>query len=244
MRPHLPLLIIAATGLAACSSSDARERVDAGPSSTQRYDLAGFTEVELEASDDVTVRVGPAFSVEATGPVKKLERLDIRVSGDRLVVGRKRDSNWSFRWKSDSEPVRIAVTMPALKAAVLAGSGDLTVAGATGASLTMALRGSGNLRADAVRADRLDAELAGSGNLVLAGGAKNASLNLAGSGNIDARSLSSEGIKAVIAGSGNIDARGTGRAELSVIGSGNITVEGTKDCSISRVGSGDARCRG
>lgn len=243
MRPNLPLILLAAAALSACSTSDARERVDAGPSSTQSFDLAGFSEVELEASDDVTVRVGPAFSVVATGPAKKLERLDIRVSGDRLVVGRKRDDNWSFRWKSDSEPVRITVTMPALKAAVLAGSGDLTIDGAAGEALRMALRGSGNLRADAVRAGQIDAELAGSGNLILAGGAKNASLNLAGSGNIDARALQSGGIKAVIAGSGNIDARGTGRAELSVIGSGNISVEGTSDCSISKVGSGDARCR-
>ena len=54
---------------------------NAGPMTSRTYDLAGFTAVDLRGSDDVDVKVGPAFSVKAEGGANVLDDLEITVQG-------------------------------------------------------------------------------------------------------------------------------------------------------------------
>lgn len=249
--PLFPLIATIAAGAlaAACSTSSSREAADAGPAATRGFDLAGFDKVSLKGSDDVSVTVGPQFSVTATGPQAMLDRLDIRVEDGVLVVARKKGGgdgeSWSIRWKDDwYRGVKVAVTMPALTGAVLAGSGDMQIEGARAEKLDLALRGSGDLRISGIDADALDAALAGSGDMVLAGSARQVALSLAGSGDIDAGGLNGGTLAANLAGSGDIRARASGEADVSIVGSGDITIAGTSDCRISKLGSGEVTCTG
>ena len=80
MRAMLLLLalLLTAAPLAACSvdGDDGGPGASAAGTGTARtFAVAGFTGVALRGSDDVDVRVGPAFSVRAEGPSAELDKL-------------------------------------------------------------------------------------------------------------------------------------------------------------------------
>jgi hypothetical protein len=267
MRSNLSLIpapLIALSLLAACGSANGETRVAKdgnGPLSTRSFNLGGFDAVVLAASDDVRIVRGDAFSVTATATAEILDRLQITVDGDTLKIGRKRTGTW-FNWNDNQRSAKITVTLPTLKQAVLAGSGDmrvdttaadqfegkiagsgnLDIATSPAKKIDLSVAGSGNLRAQSVAADALEANIAGSGDLTVSGTTKTAELSIAGSGDIDAGALTAEFANASVAGSGNIRVRATVKAETSIIGSGDIEVAGTNDCAVSKRGSGDVRC--
>jgi hypothetical protein len=67
----LPALLLTAAPLAACSIYEEDGNIGAtadGTGSARTFAIADFSGVALRGSDDVDVRVGPAFSVRAEGP--------------------------------------------------------------------------------------------------------------------------------------------------------------------------------
>jgi hypothetical protein len=247
MRTLISLLALAA--LAACNGSHAREqRADGGPrlsgeSGARDFALADFDKVNLRGPDDVTVRVGPAFSVRAEGDTGELERLKIEVVGGELRIGRESDDDW-FSWGHDSDAVRVTVTMPAIRGASIAGSGNMNVDRAAAESFEAAIAGSGTLTLAAVEAQRVAFDIAGSGDVSAAGTARAIEVNIAGSGNVGARELRAERLEASIVGSGDVEAFVTGEARADIMGSGDVTVHGGARCTANSMGSGELRCAG
>ncbi|WP_326525318.1 head GIN domain-containing protein [Sphingomonas sp.] len=238
------LAILAALPLAACGSvaigSDKGDRVEpSGAGGSRTYQVTDFTGVELAGADDVDVKVGSAFSVRAEGPAEELDKLEIRRDGDTLRVGRKRDGGWL----KSSKPVKIHVTMPAIREASLAGSGDMTVDTVQGGDFEGDLAGSGNLRVGRLQAGKVSFDLAGSGNIVAgAGQAERLEVDIAGSGNVEARGVKARGADISIAGSGNVAAEVDGDAKVTIMGSGDVTLGGKARCTTSKMGSGSVRC--
>ncbi len=231
MRSTLVLASFAA--LAACSPS----AVAAGDVS-RPFPATGFDAVQLAGSDNVQVVRGATTSVVARGPAELLDRLDIRTEGSTLVVSRK--PTGMFGWSRGS--VTVTVTMPAIRAADLTGSGNLSVDRADGAQFDASLTGSGNLSLASVDAGSLKLRVTGSGDAAATGRAKAASYAVTGSGNVEADKVVTDTASLSVMGSGDITARAQQSATLSVAGSGNATVRGTRNCSISKSGSGDASC--
>ena len=122
----LPLaLAMTVTACSAEVTSDGRNdkrTVDAGPLTTQSFDVSGFTGVKVAGPDDVTIRRGDAFSITAKGPKAVIDELEIELAGDMLSIGRK---NSGFSFRGDDNDVEIAITMPALRAVRLTGSGEI-----------------------------------------------------------------------------------------------------------------------
>ena len=228
----LPALLLGGCGIA--------ESTPSGPSGTRSFEVSGFDQVELAGSDNVRVIAGPAFSVQATGPEKILDQLKIEVKGSRLIVGRK-SRNWVAGWQS-GEGALVTVTMPTIKAASLAGSGDMAIDRVETPEFQANLAGSGNLSLDSAQVEKLEANLAGSGDIILAGTAKTIDISIAGSGDVTAKELNATDARVSIAGSGNVDARATGSASISLLGSGDVNISGTANCKTSKMGSGEVRC--
>lgn len=229
-------LVIPALMLSACSVA---ESTPAGSVGSRSYDVSGFDKVELAGSDNVRVVSGPAFSVQATGPEATLERLKIEVEGSTLSIGRKRQ--WAMGWGGDDNAL-ITVTMPLIKAASVAGSGDMAVDRVETREFEASLAGSGNLSILSAQVEKLEVSVAGSGDVSLAGIAKTIDVSLAGSGNVKAKDVSATDASISIAGSGNVDARASGSAAISIAGSGDVTIAGTANCKTSKKGSGEVRC--
>ena len=119
---YFPIFLLSACGIAESSSSPVDS--NPGPSGSRSFDVSGFDQVKLAGSDNVRVVAGSAFSVQATGPEKTLEKLEIAVRGSTLTVGRKSKS-WSMGW-SNNPSATVTITMPVIKGASLAGSGDFS----------------------------------------------------------------------------------------------------------------------
>ena len=228
--------IIPAVLLSACSVA---ESSPSGPSSSRSFDVSGFDQVELAGSDDVRIVAGPAFSVQATGAEKTLDKLKIEVSGSTLSIGRKR--SFSMGWSNDKGAL-VTVTMPTIKAASVAGSGNMDIDQVETAEFEANIAGSGGMKIKSAQVDKLDIDIAGSGGATVAGAAKTIDISIAGSGSVMAKDLNAAEASISIAGSGNVDARASGAASVSIAGSGDVNISGTSNCKTSKNGSGKVVC--
>ena len=233
------LITLPLFALAACSAGHSESR-DASPAGSRSFAVGTFDAVSLDGSDDIRVVRGPAISVVANGSQSVLDKLDIRVEGSTLKIGRKRQS-WSMGWRQDKGAL-VTVTVPSINAAGVAGSGDMQVDRADGDAFDGSVAGSGSLKLASLTAKRAKLSIAGSGDLKATGTADESDLSVAGSGDLDAAKLTSRRTAISIGGSGNIATAASENAAISIAGSGDVTVTGTAKCEISKVGSGEARC--
>jgi hypothetical protein len=236
---RLPLLAVAVVTLSACGMLRA-ESGDDGSAGTRSFAVRGFDRVELRGSDNVVVKVGGAESVTATGPEELLERLEVVVVDGELRVGR--EKKWRMGWSADRKPVTITVTLPRIRGASVAGSGDMQVDRVQATSFDGAIAGSGNLAIGGLQAEAASLSIAGSGGASVVGQARSIDVSIAGSGDLSAQGLKAERAKISIAGSGNVRAQVSGEADVSIMGSGDVDLVGNARCKISKMGSGTVRC--
>jgi hypothetical protein len=234
-------LILLATllPLTACHSlDDARGVQGSGTGGTRTFAITEFTAVDLHGSDDVRVTVGPAFAVRAEGRPAVLDRLKIERDGDTLRVGRRNGS-----WRDDAQ-AQVLVSMPAIRRARIAGSGDMTIDRAAGARFTGQVAGSGTLAVHALAVQATDLDSAGSGDIAAGGEAGVLTVRIAGSGNVDAAGLHATGADVSVMGSGDVRARVTGAARVNLMGSGDADLGPDARCEARKMGSGAVRCGG
>jgi Putative auto-transporter adhesin, head GIN domain len=222
----------------------------------RRFPNTGFTQIVVEASDDVAIRTGP-FAITASGPAAELERLELRQDGAVLRIGRKK-GNW--RWTS--EDVKFAVQLPALAGVTISGSadvtadrasgpaaalrisgsGDLSVQQVSGNALSAAISGSGNLAVGAVAVQSMSIALSGSGDATFAGRCAGLDVRVSGSGDVDAARLACATASIAISGSGDVQANAAQTATVRTTGSGDVTVRGGARCTSRASGSGVISC--
>lgn len=229
--------------LAACSATiggdDTTPGIPAqGTGGTRTYAAQGFSQIDLAGSDQVDVRVGPGFSVRADGDSELLDHLKITLDGDTLRIGRFRTSGWSWR----GGHARISVTLPALAAVSVAGSGSVAVDQVRGDRFKGRGAGSGSLTVASMQVGQADLSLAGSGSAKLAGTARGLSVRIAGSGGVDAGGLHAQQADVSITGSGSVRATVNGQAKVSIMGSGDVDLGGAARCTVNKLGSGTVRC--
>lgn len=245
MMAILPLILVTGCNGAAPSAEKQAERggsASAGPIATQTYDLTGFTGVEVAGPDDVTIRQGEKFSITARGPKDVLDRLEIKLDGPELSVGRKRDG-FSFSSRDDDD-LDIAITMPRLTKVRLTGSGTIDADAVDGDAVEAVVTGSGDLKVAKLNGKRADITVSGSGDIEIGGGTiGSGELSVTGSGDIDADGLVAATLEVSITGSGNVDAQATGKADVSILGSGDVTLTGGAACSTRQMGSGTVTCK-
>ena len=227
-----------AAATAACGTARGDEP---GPTAQRSYQVGDFQRIEVAGPYEVEVRTGSAASVSASGPEKMIERMVVEVEGDKLLIHPQKRNGLNFGWKR-YEPVKLVVTVPALRAAAIAGSGGIRIDRIQGDSFKGEIAGSGDLQLGAVEVQTLNLGIAGSGEARAAGRARNVEYDIAGSGDIDARGVASETASVSIAGSGNVTANATKTASVDIAGSGNVEMTGGAKCNVSKAGSGDVRC--
>lgn len=228
--------------LAACTEGNSEPRENATPA-TRNFATGAFESVSLEGPDAVRVVRGSPASVVASGRTDVLDRLDIRVEGGALKIGRKRENGWRMDYRDDNGAT-IVVTTPLLRGASVAGSGNMDVDRGEAPEFAASVAGSGDLSIGTVTARQADLSLAGSGDLRIAGRAERVELSIAGSGNADASRLAGATASVSIAGSGNARVAARQSADVSIVGSGDVDIAGTRNCKVSKLGSGEVRCTG
>jgi hypothetical protein len=231
-----PLLALAA----ACSAGAAQGDEPRGERAQRSFEVGAFERINLAGSSDVIVTVGGAASVRAEGDSGDLDRLEIIVENGELKIGQRSSSGWS--WFGRNRDVTVHVTLPALTAASVTGSGDMRVDRVEGARFAGAVTGSGELELASLRVAEASLAITGSGDIRATGAAQRAAVSLSGSGDLDLAGLETGDATVALAGSGDIAIRATGTAQVELRGSGDVTVAGPARCTISKSGSGDVHC--
>lgn len=243
MRKAITFIIVAgAAATAACGRGDDG---DPGAIVSRTFAVGNFTEVEVAGPLDVNIQTGDNPGVSARGNEKLLERLEVEVKGNTLIIRPRRNRGWfgGGNWTGNRGSGTIAVTVPMIRAATLAGAGDLTINAIRGEQFEGQIAGSGDLRIGTVEVERLTLGIAGSGDARAdTGRAQRAEYEIAGAGGVDAKGVRVERLEISIAGSGSIRAHATGTADVDIVGAGNVEVTGGAKCSVSKAGSGNVNC--
>ena len=197
-------VVAAAIALLASGSS--------GAAATQTRTVAGFTSLDLAASNNVTIIVGRPQSVVVHADSSLIDHVTTEVVAGTLVIG----DTGSF---NASGPMSVDVSVPSLAALSLSGSGQISATGISTPQLTVTISGSGQLSA-AGTATRLDVAINGDGKAQLS-------------------QLTARDVQAVVSGSGLIQVTATTSLDAAVPGSGTIIYSGNPpQVTTSVTGSG------
>jgi len=238
----------------------------AGAQDKREIKLDSFNRISFRAAGKLYLRQGSPQKVEIEGDRDYIEELDIRVEGNKLVIGK--DNNWSFwNWDShDKDRVTVYITVPDINGVSVAGSGDVVgETKITSTGLDLSVSGSGNMQLEADVTGDLDADVSGSGHIDFKGKcrdfdshvsgsgrvkmdltiAERAMFGISGSGKIEVTGSAKE-IKATISGSGEV--RGarlvTDVADVRISGSGGVEISVNKELDANISGSGSVRYSG
>jgi hypothetical protein len=241
MRKSITAAVIAAS--AATSACGHARNEDGGPTVSRNYQVGNFQEIEVAGPYNVQVRTGGNPGVSARGSEKLLERTVVEVKGDKLIIHTERQKGWFHVGWSVNGKADFIVTVPQLRGATIAGSGDIRVDKVRGDRFEGVVAGSGGLGVDALEVRSLKLAIAGSGDAKAgAGKAQVAEYDIAGSGGVDAGAVATQQVKVSIAGSGSVRAHASGAADVSIMGSGDVDVTGGAKCTVSKAGSGNVHC--
>ena len=236
------LMIAASAAAIAASGCNAARSEEPGPSVSRNYQVGAFDKIEVAGPYEVSVTTGSAPSVRASGPDKAMERMVVEVEGGILKIHPKKRGGFNFGWTKDHK-VLVQVTVPALRSADIAGSGDISIDKVSGEEFEGGIAGSGALKLGQVQVSLLSMDIAGSGEATLGQGrARRVRYEIAGSGDIDGAGLAAEEARVSIAGSGNVVANASGSADVDIAGSGDVRVTGGAKCNVSKAGSGNVSC--
>lgn len=239
-----PLALVALSGCA-------HHREPPASTELRASEGAGFSRIDMRGAVDVLVREGPGAQVAVTGGPGGRENVDTYVVGDTLVIesADESDDDGPCVGSCGHPEARVTIDVPALRSAVLRGSGDLEVqAAGSHPELDLAVLGQGDVRYTG-SADLVRCTIDGSGDVLLRGGGKRLEASLHGTGDLDARDFPVEGGAYEIDGSGDVaTVVHGGEMAVHIGGSGDLLYRGdaritslavTGDGAVRQLGSSD-----
>jgi hypothetical protein len=171
---------------------------------TKSYNLSGFNSVDISAGLSAKIVAGGTYSVRAEAAPEVLDRLDIRVEGGVLVLGRKPQMGWG--WNKSSGKVTIYVSAPKIDG-VEASSGSS--ASATG------------IDAEAFRAD-----VSSGASLDVSGVCGTLRSDASSGASLNARDLKCKSVSADASSGASISAYASERLDADASSGGSVSVKG------------------
>ncbi len=193
----------------------------AASADTKTYDLDGFTKVETSAGVKIELTQADAFSIEAEGSERAIERLAVSVRGDTLELGRVTNNRWN---RGNYDEVTVTVTMP-----------EVEGLGASSA---------GEIDADGLSADDLKLSASSGGRVVARGACESLDADASSGGSVDADSLPCDDVEADASSGGSITVYARESVDASASSGGSIVVDGQPtDVESSKSSGGSVRIR-
>lgn len=227
------LSVVALLLLAGCNLIPIQGLTGSGNLVTEEYDLDGFTEIDASSAFEVIVTRGDEFAVTLTADDNIMDRVEVDVRGERLVLGMR-----DLTIMLGQITLRAEVTLPELTAITLSGASRATfdefdVDGAFDAEASGASTISGAVNADSVRVD-----ISGASKATLTGSARTLDALASGASTADLRDLIVEDARVEASGASTIRVHAT--SELDAQASGASTVRYSGDPSNVREDSSGA----
>jgi hypothetical protein len=238
----LPLLALVSVGCADIDFPGAFERETvrgSGTVATEHRNVAGFQEVELAGTGELSIEQGTTESLTIQAEDNLLPRIRTEVEGGRLLIGTERGV--SIR---PTKPILYQLVVKELAGLKLSGSGKAQSRALRCEDLMLQLPGSGSIEIDKLGAATLRASISGSGNIQVAGSAPAQEVRISGSGDYDGKYLESKTAEVSISGSGESAVWVSDRLSAHISGSGNVEYYGSPEVSKRISGSGSVSNRG
>ena len=205
-------------------------------------DVSTFTKISFRVSGKLYLKQGSPQKVEIEGKKDVLEKIEIEVDGNRLIIGK--EGKWmDWNWGDDDDKVNVYVTVKDIEGLSVSGSGDLIGQGKiTASDLDLNVSGSGSLQLEAAASGDVEADVSGSGEIVLKASCQNYDSDVSGSGRIDLNVAIANKASFGVSGSGKIQASGSANeVKTNISGSGKVLAANleTNNCEVRISGSGD-----
>ena len=203
---------------------------------TRNFGITGFTKIRVEGPYKVTLATGVAPFAKASGSPTALDRVEIEVRDDTLVV-QANPSAWGGYPGENPGPVEVMVGTHDLNVASLTGAGSLAIDRVQGLTFALAVQGSGAVEIANVAADQLQVNLAGTATAKLKGHARSVTALVRGLSSLDAANLAAPEAHITADGSSTIDANATDTARVDAWGPATIRFTGRPSCILKVTGS-------
>jgi len=202
----------------------------------RNFGITSFTKIRVEGPFKVSLATDVAPFARASGSSAAIDRVEVEVSGETLVV-RSSASSWGGYPGTDPGPVEISLGTHDLTNAWLNGTGTLTIDRVRGLRFALSVQGSGRGVIAAVDTDQMGVSVIGSGSARLAGRAKKLTALVRGIASLDAADLGTTDAVIGAEGSSTIDANVTGTATVDTSGPATIRLTGRPSCTLKVAGS-------
>ena len=198
----------------------------------KEINLDAFQGVALSFAGDVVLTQGSPQKVVIEGQANIIDNI-------RKVV---KDGVWNITNEQnvrEAKPVTVYITIPTLKEASLAGSGNIrsTSKFAGLNDLDINVSGSGSITLSG-EAKSTDTAISGSGDVSLDGSTQAHDSAMSGSGNVHAEKFTSSSCEVSIAGSGDAEVFVNGPLKTAISGSGDVRYAGDANVTAKVSGSG------
>jgi len=204
-------------------------------------DVSDFSKFSLGVSADTYLMQGSKNEVVIDCDDDDFEKLDIKVSGDKLIIRQKNKNGWGS-WSWGNSDIEIYITMKEIEGLYVSGSGNIESKGSlTTEDLDLGVSGSGDIELD-VDANDVSFRISGSGSISLDGSGDEAKARISGSGKIKAEGFEVNSFDASISGSGSCYITAKEEVIANISGSGNVFYKGDPD-SVQSNSSGSGKIR-
>ena len=205
-------------------------------SATRNFGITGFTKIRVDGPFKVSLATGVAPFARASGSGPALDRVEIDVRGDTLVV-HSSASSWGGYPGADPAPVEVSLGTHDLTNALLNGAGSLVIDRVKGLTFALLVQGSGRAEIALAQADQLTVSLVGTGSAKLSGQAKRLTTLVRGISTLDAAGLAAPTATIAAEGAATIDANVTDSATIQASGPATIRLTGSPSCTLKATGS-------
>ncbi len=202
----------------------------------RNYSVTDFTRIRVEGPFAVTLATNVSPFARASGSLRALDRVSLRVEGRTLIIRTDRFA-WGGAADEDAGPVTIAVGTHDLEQASLNGPGSVAIDRVRGLDFSLNAFGSGAVSIAEVATDRLHIFAQGSGSTRVSGVTKRLDAAIDGPGLIDASGLAAKDASLSAFGPASVRAKITNSVKLMASGTATIAIEGGAACERKVAGS-------
>jgi Putative auto-transporter adhesin, head GIN domain len=203
--------------------------------------MTDFDRIEVSGDMAVTVVLGRAPSIRASGNQRALDRLNVDVRGKVLRI-RPLAGGWGGWPGERPPPPQIRIVVPELRGAYAEGASQISVAQLKGSDVRVGQSGSATVTIGRITADKLAIDQRGSGLVTLQGKAHTARVFVTGSGKLEAAGLETVVLDLTTSSSGTVAMASSKTALIKASGAGSVIVSGKPACTVRATGSGEVQC--
>jgi len=201
--PLVPLILLLTGAVVSPSGVHALENErKTGTRGERVYDLRDFTRIEVSGVYDISVEVGPDFSIRLSSREASLDRVHVRAANETLYLGHQKGRSWRSKKSVDA-----AISLPALYGIEASGVVDGEIRG--------------------IDTDLFRVEVSGVGDLMLKGTCGMLRARLSGVGDLDASDLKCAHVDVKVSGVGDARVHASESLDANVSGIGDLTCFGS-----------------